>query len=126
MRRLILINLDTHIVIHLLNGGLSQAECNLIKSNETGICAIVVWELAKLKQLGRISLGPDEPAVSNFLRECRIWQIDSLIAVASTKLDFRSDPADELIAATSIVHRVPLLTRDAKLLSSNMIPLCLP
>jgi predicted nucleic acid-binding protein len=38
-------------------------------------------------------------------------------------LDFRSDPADELIAATSLVHNVPLLTRDRKLLASQQIPL---
>jgi hypothetical protein len=29
-------------------------------------------------------------------------------------LDFDSDPADEIIAATSVVHRVPLLTRDRR------------
>jgi PIN domain nuclease of toxin-antitoxin system len=39
-------------------------------------------------------------------------------------LDFRRDPADELIAATSrLVHSVPLLTRDRKLLASQQIPL---
>lgn len=34
-----------------------------------------------------------------------------------------SDPADELIAATSLVHNVPLLTRDAKLRRSKVVPL---
>jgi PIN domain nuclease of toxin-antitoxin system len=37
-------------------------------------------------------------------------------------LDFQSDPADELIAATSVVHKVPLLTRDRRILSSNVVP----
>ena len=41
----------------------------------------------------------------------------------STRLDIDSDPADELIAATSIVHKVPLLTRDRVLLRSKQIPL---
>jgi predicted nucleic acid-binding protein len=35
----------------------------------------------------------------------------------------RSDPADELIAATSVVHNVPLVTRDPRLRSSRMTPL---
>jgi PIN domain nuclease of toxin-antitoxin system len=34
-----------------------------------------------------------------------------------------NDPADELIAATSLVHRVPLLTRDRKLLKAKVVPI---
>lgn len=36
--------------------------------------------------------------------------------------DFKSDPADEIIAATSLVHRVPLLTRDRKIKKSKIVP----
>jgi PIN domain nuclease of toxin-antitoxin system len=42
---------------------------------------------------------------------------------ALRRLDFESDPADEIIAATSLVHRTPLLTRDRKLLKSRVVPL---
>jgi predicted nucleic acid-binding protein len=35
----------------------------------------------------------------------------------------RGDPADELIAATSLVHGVPLVTRDRALLASKVVPL---
>jgi len=38
-------------------------------------------------------------------------------------LDFRSDPADELICATSMVYEVPLLTRDEKIRKSSVVPL---
>jgi PIN domain nuclease of toxin-antitoxin system len=38
-------------------------------------------------------------------------------------LDFRADPADEIIAATSIVHRIPLRTRDARIRRSALVPL---
>lgn len=38
-------------------------------------------------------------------------------------LDFDSNPADELIAATSVVHNVPLMTRDRKLKRSKVVPL---
>ena len=41
------------------------------------------------------------------------------------RLDFRSDPADEIVAATSIVHDIPLLTRDARILGSKIVPLAL-
>lgn len=33
------------------------------------------------------------------------------------------DAADELIAATSVVHQVPLLTRDRSILQSRLVPL---
>jgi PIN domain nuclease of toxin-antitoxin system len=33
------------------------------------------------------------------------------------------DPADQLIAATSVVHGVPLLTRDRTLRRSKIVPL---
>jgi len=41
-----------------------------------------------------------------------IWPLDPAICQRSEEPDFTTDPADELIAATSIVHRIPLLTRD--------------
>ncbi len=45
------------------------------------------------------------------------------IAVATGRLDFRSDPADEIIAATSLVEGFPLLTRDSRILESKTVPL---
>ena len=50
-----------------------------------------------------------------------VWPIDFQVALQSTQLDFRGDPADELIAATSIVHGVPLLTRDRTILRSKLL-----
>jgi predicted nucleic acid-binding protein len=35
----------------------------------------------------------------------------------------RGDLADELIAATSVVHNIPLVTRDRALLRSKIVPL---
>lgn len=49
----------------------------------------------------------------------------SLAAEAVRRLDFRSDPADEIIAATSLAHDVPLLTRDTRMLASKVVPLAL-
>ncbi|MFA5786263.1 MAG: PIN domain-containing protein, partial [Actinomycetota bacterium] len=57
------------------------------------------------------------------LAAVHVWPITAEIAKASTRLDVRGDPADELIAATSVVHDVPLITRDRSLRRSRKIPL---
>ena len=61
--------------------------------------------------------------LAQVLRRVHIWPIDLGVALASTHLDFVSDPADELIAATSVVHRIPLLTRDRVMKRSTVVPL---
>jgi PIN domain nuclease of toxin-antitoxin system len=48
--------------------------------------------------------------------------INAEIAIMSTNLDFSSDPADEIIAATSVVEKIPLFTRDRRILKSRMVP----
>jgi PIN domain nuclease of toxin-antitoxin system len=56
------------------------------------------------------------------LSRLHVWPVDLAVSIQSTKLDFRGDPADELIAATSVVHRVPLVTRDRRIRGSRMVP----
>ena len=115
------INLDTHILVHALQDRLRPGERTLLRENRWGISAIVLWELAKLNQLGRVSLNFSEPAVEIALSSIHVWPIDLAVSLASTQLDFRGDPANELIAATSIVHRVPLLTRDRQIRQSKLV-----
>ena len=74
-------------------------------------------------QLGRIELDFDDRQVLRTLSRIHRWPIDLTVARASTRLDFRGDPADEIIAATSIVHRVPLITRDEVIRGSRIVPL---
>ena len=52
-----------------------------------------------------------------------IWPLDLAVARAIAKLDFVSNPADEIIAATSLVHRIPLVTRDRRIRRSQLVPL---
>ena len=120
-----MLNLDTHILIFALLGSLQPDEESLLARNRWSVSAIVLWELAKLVQLGRVELDIDDRSVSRVLNLIHTWPIDLAIARASTKLDFRSDPADELIAATSVVHNIPLVTRDSRILNSNIVPLAL-
>lgn len=118
-----MLNLDTHILVEALAGSLSKREQTLLSQQPWSISAIVLWELAKLVQLKRIELDLDSPAFTRALSRIRIWPIDLPVTLQSTHLDFKSDPADELIAATSILHRVPLLTRDKRILKSKLVPL---
>jgi PIN domain nuclease of toxin-antitoxin system len=118
-----MLNLDTHMLVHGLEGTVTPAERRLLADEPWGISAIVLWELAKLAQLGRIELDLGSPELGKALAFIHVWPLDLEVARASTALDFRSDPADEIIAATSVVHSVPLLTRDRRIRRSRMVPL---
>lgn len=118
-----MLNLDTHVLIHALRGDLRPREKELLSGDTWGISAIVLWELAKLAQLGRITVDVDDPELGAALGALHVWPLDFEVAVASTRLDFKGDPADELIAATSLVHRVPLMTRDRRIRRSKVVPL---
>jgi PIN domain nuclease of toxin-antitoxin system len=117
-----MLNLDTHILIGLFFGELSDREQRLIHGASIAISGIVLWEIAKLSQLGRIDIDFDNPIFIRAMRQVTVFPITVEIARKSTELDFHSDPADELIAATSVVERIPLLTRDRKLLKSKVVP----
>ena len=121
-----MINLDTHIVVFALRGELRPPEQQLLAQNQWSISAIVLWELAKLVQLGRVAIDLDDREVIRVLSRMHIWPINFAVARMSTRLDFESDPADEIIAATSIVNDIPLLTRDHIMLRSKIVPLAPP
>ena len=76
-----------------------------------------------LSRRGRLDIDINSPDIVRRLNQLHVWPITLEIAIASTNLDFRSDPADELIAATSIVHRIPLVTRDRLIGRSQIVPL---
>jgi PIN domain nuclease of toxin-antitoxin system len=120
-----MLNLDTHIVVYAMTGELKPAELEILRSDQWGVSAIVLWELAKLAQLGRVEIEMDSPEVRRFLSALHIWPITLDVARTSTNLDFASDPADEIIAATSVVFRAPLVTRDRRLRRSKVVPLAL-
>lgn len=118
-----MLNLDTHLLIHAMTGEITAREGRILRAARWGISAIVLWELAKLSELGRIEIDLDEPELDRFLANVHVWPLTLEIVRALRRLDVRSDPADEIIAATSLVHRAPLLTRDRKLLKSKIVPL---
>lgn len=118
-----MLNLDTHILLHALAGTLKPAERQLLASDLWSVSAIVRWEICKLQELGRIELDLDLPEVARILNRLHTWPLSWEICRTSCRLDVSGDPADELIAATSVVHNVPLVTRDRALRRSKQIPL---
>lgn len=118
-----MLNLDTHILLGLFFGELSDREQDLIRGESVAISDIVLWEIAKLAQRGRIDIDFGNPKFIRAIRQITVYPITVEIARQSAELDFRADPADELIAATSIVENIPLLTRDQTILSSRLVPL---
>jgi PIN domain nuclease of toxin-antitoxin system len=121
-----MLNLDTHIVLHALADQLTPRERKLLSADEWSISGIVLWEISKLAELGRITLDLDDPQVNRYLSQIHTWPITLDVCRAISKLDFDSDPADEIIAATSIVQRVVLVTRDSQMLRSRVVPLARP
>jgi PIN domain nuclease of toxin-antitoxin system len=117
-----MLNLDTHILVALLSGELSVAELHLLTTQPLAISDIVLWELAKLVELRRLDFDFDDVEFRDFLRNSTIFPITLEIARKSTELDFNSDPADQIIAATSIVEGIPLVTRDRRILKSKLVP----
>ena len=118
-----MLNLDTHILLHAVTGGLKASERKLLVSRRWTISAIVLWEIAKLAELGRIEVDLDDAELGRALHRVHVWPLTLDVCRAIRHLDFRGDPADELIAATSLVHHVPLVTRDRRILRSRRVPL---
>ncbi len=119
-----MLNLDTHILIKAFEGTLTPHERNVLTENpEWSISAIVLWEIAKLHQLGRLPYGLDHQIFAAALDQVHVWPITRHVCLNLRALDFQSDPADEIIAATSLTHDIPLLTRDSRIRKSKVVKL---
>ncbi|HEU4438904.1 MAG TPA: PIN domain-containing protein [Methylomirabilota bacterium] len=118
-----MLNLDTHILLGALADELTRRERDLLAREPWSVAAIVLWEIAKLAEMGRIAIDLDDADLTRTLARVHVWPLTLDVCRAIRTLDFRGDPADELIAATSVVHRIPLVTRDARIRRSRRVPL---
>ena len=120
-----MILLDTHVLLWLRMGDQRLGAASRLaidqawQSGDLGVSAISYWEVAMLKQKGRI----------RFPEDIGLWRREQLeqgmieIAVngeigirAINLADFHADPADRLIVATALEgHR--LATADERILS---------
>ena len=118
-----MLNLDTHILVFAVTDQLRPKERDILSGERWGISAIVLWEIAKLFQVGRIEVDLEDPEVVRVLSRINVWPIDLAVCQKLRALDFEGDPADELIAVTSIIHGAPLVTRDRTIRKSRLVPL---
>ena len=118
-----MLNLDTHILLYALTDDLTKREAALLSRDTWSISAIVIWEISKLAELGRIELDLEHPQLIRTLARVQTWPLTLDVCRAIRGLDVRGDPADEIICATSIVHGVPLVTRDQRIRRSKGVPL---
>jgi PIN domain nuclease of toxin-antitoxin system len=52
-----------------------------------------------------------------------VWPITRQVCLSLRALDFQSDPANEIIAATSLTYNIPLLTRHSRIRKSRTVKL---
>ena len=117
-----MLNLDTHILIHAVGNLLTNGERQTLAAHSWGISDIVLWEIEMLYLRGRIGYGLDHAPLKEILRRVIIWPITPEVCLNLRRLDFHSDPADEIIAATSLALNVPLVTRDSRIRGSKVVP----
>jgi PIN domain nuclease of toxin-antitoxin system len=119
-----MLNLDTNIVLAILEGQLLRDEVRALESDSHwAISAMVLWEIGMLHKSGRLSEGLQGAQFLGLLEQLQVLPLTLEIARQSHRLDFDADPADEIIAATSIVHEAPLVTRDTRITGSKIVPL---
>lgn len=124
---------DTHAVLWWLQGGggLSPAQVQLLEKADAtgeavGLSIISFWEIAKLVEHGRIDLGGSIDVVFDEIEESAsiaVLPLTPRITLESTRLGpaFHRDPADQLIAATSRVLGLRLITSDERLRRSGAV-----
>ncbi len=117
--------LDTHVWIWL---SLDKSKSLSTKSKKAinaadhkWISAISCWELAKLVEKRRIGFSiPTLTWIRRSLKQgnIKVADLSPEIAVESTDLrGFHRDPADQIIAATSRILGLPLVTSDKQMLA---------
>jgi len=125
-----MIILDTHIWLWWLlgDGNLSNNERVALDEkamdSELAVSWVSIWETEMLERKGRIELYPDFGSWISSATHPDIAQVlpaDIELVVAQRQLPdaFHGDPADKLIAASSILSGYPLATHDKRIISSG-------
>ena len=119
-----MILLDTHVVLWMRLGDArlgpnARLEIDRAwQSGEVGVSAISFWEVALLKEKGRIRFPEDVSHWRRELLEQGVAEVavNGAIAIRAVGLaDLHADPADRLIVATALEgHR--LVTADERIL----------
>lgn len=122
--------LDTHILLwslldptQLTRDVAAELES---RSNELWLSPINTWEVIILVERGRVALETDP---ITWLRSVytripfKEAPINHEVAIQSRMIDLpHQDPADRFLAATAAVYGLTLVTADARMLLSKVIP----
>ena len=88
------------------------------QTEAVGVCAISCWEVAMLVAKRRLELDRE---VGVWIRQalaqprCVLLPLTPEVAVESTRLvNFTGDPADRMIAATAVLERATMVTKDRR------------
>ena len=129
--------LDTHAWVWWVQGDarlgrhIVRRLDELPADDRPAICDSSLWEVATLASLGRIEFpGTLEAwlAIAANPRTVRVLPVTPRIAAEVARLpdSFHRDPADRLIVATSRVHGLRVLTKDAAIAKSGLVKLWSP
>ena len=109
---------------------LSAKAKNAIKkandSNELLMCDISIWEISMLVKRKRIEVDETPTNLIRLILSSRNYTIVNIspeVAELSVNLndEINSDPADRLIAATSILKLAPVVTADKNLIKASIL-----
>jgi PIN domain nuclease of toxin-antitoxin system len=120
-----MIILDTHAWIWWNSESplLSEnAKSAIENASQIGICSISIWELSMLVSKGRIGFKQD---LSDWIEKAlkvpklKLLYIEPPIAIKANNLpgELHGDPADRIIAATTIINGSKLVSKDRQLLN---------
>ncbi len=94
--------------------------------NELMFCDISIWEISMLIKKNRLTIDDSPSGFINLLIQSRNFQVQPITPeIAELSVNFGSeinnDPADRLIAATSILENIPIVTADQNLRDATML-----
>jgi PIN domain nuclease of toxin-antitoxin system len=127
-----MIVVDTHIIIwnalkpEMLSGKAEKAISAANNSDGIIFCEISLWEIAMLMHKERLSIDIEYTEFIQLIIESNKYVFRGItpeIAWLSTGLfsDNNKDPADRIIAATSIIENANLVTADNELRQSKKV-----
>ena len=127
-----MIVVDTHIIIwnalkpEMLSGKAEKAISAANNSDGIIFCEISLWEIAMLMHKERLSIDIEYTELIQLILESNKYVFRGItpeIAWLSTGLfsDNNKDPADRIIAATSIIENANLVTADKELRQSKKV-----
>ena len=127
-----MIVVDTHVIIwnalkpEMLSGKAEKAISAANNSDGIIFCEISLWEIAMLMHKERLSIDIEYTKFIQLVLESNKYVFRGItpeIAWLSTGLfsDNNKDPADRIIAATSIIENANLVTADNELRQSKKV-----